>query len=354
MSTHAQAVVPAEAVKQAARDVGFPLVGLARAEPLDPAPFHDWIEAGYAADLAVMRTRIEERLDPSVILPGARTVIVLGIPYGEQPAGPGVQPVIARYARGRDYHYAHRDRMRRLRHRLRGLAPSVDDYACVDSGAAMEKAWAERAGVGFIGKNGMAISPRFGSWFTLGLMVLDIEVDRYDEPHPRLCGECDRCLRACPTQAIPSPGVVDCRRCLAYHTVENHTPIPSEIAARLKTRVFGCDVCQTVCPFNRGELPVGDPRQAPRPIGFMGAAALAALSQEEFDRLSIGTPMRRIGYHGLRRNACLSLGSTRALQAEPLLEKLTTDPEPQVRDAARWALSRLHEGQSPSKPEPTP
>lgn len=344
MSLDTKTVVSAEAVKQAARDVGFPLVGVARAEPLDPAPFRRWLDAGYAADLAVMRTRIEERLDPGVILPGARTVVVLGIPYGEQQASEGIHPVIARYARGRDYHYAHRDRMRRLRHRLRALAPSMDDYACVDSGAAMEKAWAERAGVGFIGKNGMVISPPFGSWFTLSLMVLDVEVDRYDEPHPRLCGDCDKCLRACPTQAFPSPGVVDCRRCLAYHTVENHAPVPTEIAGRLKTRVFGCDVCQTVCPFNRRELPAGDPRQAPRPLGFMDAAAIAALSEEEYDTLSAGTPMRRIGYHGLRRNACLSLGSTRAQGAQALLESLAEDPNQLVRDAAVWALGRLRGG----------
>lgn len=344
MSPHPTSVLSAEAVKHAAREEGFALVGLARAEPLDPAPFRRWLEAGHAAGLAVMRTRIEERLDPSVILPGARTVVVLGIPYGDQKTEDGPQPVIARYARGRDYHYAHRDRMRRLRHRLRAMAPSLDDYACVDSGAAMEKAWGERAGLGFIGKNAMLINPRFGSWFTLSLMVIDVEVDRYDAPHPRLCGDCDKCLRACPTQAFPTPGVVDCRRCLAYHTVENHAPIPPDIAARLKTRTFGCDVCQAVCPFNRGDLPKGDPRQAPRPIGLMDAAAIAALSEEEYDRLSAGTPMRRIGYHGLRRNACLSLGSTRAKTAKPLLERLAVDPNQLVREAATWALGRLGDG----------
>jgi epoxyqueuosine reductase len=334
-------LIAADDVRRLAIACGFPLVGLARAEPLDPAPLRRWLEAGHAAGLAVMRTRLEERLAPRVILPGARTVLALGIPYGEQKPGAGLQPVIARYARGRDYHYAHRDRMRHLRKELRGLVPSLRDYACVDSGAAMEKAWGERAGVGFIGKNGMLINQRFGSWFTLSVMVLDCEVDRYDEPHPRLCGECEKCLRACPTQALPSPGVVDCRRCLAYHTVENHDAIPSDIAARLKTRAFGCDVCQTVCPFNAGELPEGDPRQAPRPLGLMDAAAIAALSKEEYDQLSSGTPMRRIGYHGLRRNACLSLGSTRAEHARALLERLADDPNELVREAARWALGRL-------------
>lgn len=344
MSGESTSAASADAIKQAAHEVGFALSGLARAVPLDPAPLRRWLAAGYAAGLAAMWTRIDERLDPNVIVPGAKTVLVLGIPYGDQKPSGGPQPVIARYARGRDYHYAHRDRMRRLRHRLRALVPSLRDYACVDSGAAMEKAWAERAGLGFIGKNGMLINPRFGSWFTLSLMVLDVEVDRYDEPHPRLCGDCERCLRACPTQALPSPGVVDCRRCLAYHTVENHAPIPDDIAERLRTRAFGCDVCQTVCPFNRGELPQGDPTQAPRPLGLMDAAAIAALSEEEYDRLSSGTPMRRIRYDGLRRNACLSLGSTRAQHAKPLLERLATDPSELVRAAAVWALGRLREG----------
>lgn len=334
-------LISAAEVRRLASACGFPLVGLARAEPLDPAPLRRWLEAGHAAGLAVMRTRLEERLDPRVILPGACTVLVLGIPYGEQATQAGPQPVIARYARGRDYHYAHRDRMRHLRQQLRTLAPALRDYACVDAGAAMEKAWAERAGLGFIGKNGMVINPRFGSWFTLSLMVLDCEVDVYDQPHPRLCGDCERCLKACPTQALPSPGVVDCRRCLAYHTVENHEPIPEDIATRLKTRTFGCDVCQVVCPFNRGEIPPGDPRQAPRPLGLMDAAEIAALSEADYDRLSSGTPMRRIGYHGLRRNACLSLGSTRTTSARPLLEKLAEDENPLVRNAARWALGRL-------------
>jgi len=342
VSDRAATPISATDVRRLANACGFPLVGLARAEPLDAEPLRRWLEAGHAAGLAVMWRRFDERLDPSVILPGARTVLVLGIPYGHETPS-GRQPVVARYARGRDYHYAHRDRMRRLRTLLRTLVPSLRDYACVDSGAAMEKAWAERAGIGFVGKNGMVINRRFGSWFTLSLMVLDCEVDRYDEPHPRLCGDCDRCLRACPTQAFPSPGVVDCRRCLAYHTVENHEPIPTDIAAKLKTRVFGCDVCQTVCPFNRGELPEGDPRQAPRPLGLMDAAAIAALSEEEYDRLSTGTPMRRIGYHGLRRNACLSLGSTRTQSARPMLERLAGDANVLVREAAVWALRRLAE-----------
>jgi epoxyqueuosine reductase len=334
-------VLPAQEVRSAAHGCGFALVGLAQARPLDPGPLMSWIERGYGANLSAMRKRIAERLDPSVVVPGAQTVIVLCIPYGAGEPGAPADVAIARYARGRDYHYAHRDRMRTLRGRLLALDPSLRSYACVDAGAAMEKAWAERAGLGFIGKNGVVINRRLGSWFTLSLMVIDRGVDAYDEPHARMCGTCDKCLTACPTQAFPSPGVVDARRCLSYHTVENHADVPTEIRARFGRQVFGCDVCQEVCPFNQGELPPGDPRQAARPLGHMTATAVAALSEEEFAPLASGTPMRRIGYHGLRRNACLALGAARAQEAVPLLDRLANDPSPLVADAARWALRRF-------------
>jgi epoxyqueuosine reductase len=337
-------VLVAQEVRSVAHACGFALVGLAKARPLDPAPLVSWIERGYCADLTAMRKRTTERLDPAAVVPSAQTVIVMGIPYGAGETGTSAEAAIARYARGRDYHYAHRDRMRALRARLLALDPSLRSYACVDAGAAMEKAWAERAGLGFIGKNGVVINRKFGSWFTLSLMVIDRSVDAYDEPHPRLCGACEKCLTACPTQAFPSPGVVDARRCLSYHTVENHAEVPSEIRAKFGRQVFGCDVCQEVCPFNQGELPPGDPRQAARPLGHMTAAAIAALSEEEFGRLASGTPMRRIGYHGLRRSACLALGAAGTRQDTPLLDRLANDPSPLVAEAARWALRRLKDG----------
>jgi epoxyqueuosine reductase len=332
-------VLPVQEVRAAARACGFALVGLAPAQPLDPEPLRRWLDRGYAAGLSAMQQRIGERLDPANVVLGARTVIALGIPYdkGDTAATP---PAIARYARGRDYHYAHRDRMRVLRHRLRAFDPSLRTYACVDSGAAMEKAWAERAGLGFIGKNGVLITREHGSWLTLSVMVLDRAVDRYDEPHPRLCGDCEKCLAACPTGAFPSPGVVDARLCLSYHTVENHGAIPALVRERLGPRVFGCDACQEVCPFNHRGLPDGDPRQTIRPLGRMRATEIAALSEQEFTELATGTPMRRIGYHGLRRNACLALGSAATGECGTLLERLANDPSPAVSEAATWALSR--------------
>jgi epoxyqueuosine reductase len=328
----------APAVRAAAHASGFPLVGLAPATPLDGAPLSRWLASGYAADMAWIRRNVADRLDPGRVLPGARTVLALALPYHrpDEERSP-----VARYARGRDYHYAHRDRMKALRKRLLELDRDVETYACVDTGQAMEKAWAERAGLGWIGKNGCLITATHGSWVTLSVMFVDRAVDRYDEPHPNLCGECTACLRGCPTRAFPAPGVVDARRCLSYQTIENRGAVPDELRGKLKGRIFGCDVCQEVCPFNRRELPAGDPIFAPRPLGGMTEEEIAALSPEEFSRLSSGMALARAQYDGLRRNAVLALGAARRRRARPLLERLSHDPSALVRDAARWSLARL-------------
>jgi epoxyqueuosine reductase len=331
--------LPADAVKAAARSCGFPLVGLAPATALDSGPLERWLAAGYAADMHWMGERREERLDPRRVLAGARTVVALAIPYQPaRPASPERAGGVARYARGRDYHYAHRDRLKTLRKRLLHLDPQLETYACVDTGVAMEKPWAERAGLGFIGKNGCLITRSHGSWVTLSVMFLDRAVDSYDSPHPNLCGDCTRCLTGCPTGALPSPGVVDARRCISYQTIENQGLVPLGLRPRLRGHLFGCDVCQEVCPFNRSELPAGDERLAPRPLGLMREEEIAALSREAFDRLSAGMALARAKYDGLRRNAILALSPARARQVRPLLERLAQDDSPIVRDAARWVL----------------
>jgi epoxyqueuosine reductase len=331
-------VLSAEAVRQAALDARFALVGLARAEALDAAPLRRWMEAGHAADMDWMGRRMEERLDPGRVLAGAKTVIALAIGYHR--SGDPRSPV-ARYARGRDYHYAHRDRMKDLRKRLLVQDPSVETYACVDTGVAMEKAWAERAGLGWIGKNGCLINPRLGSWLTLSVMFMDCAVDAYDRPHDERCGDCTLCLRGCPTKAFPAPGVVDSRRCLSYQSIENRGLVPLPLRVGFKGRIFGCDICQDVCPFNKGELPAGDPRFAPRALAEMPPVDVAALSREAFDRLSAGMAVARAQYDGLRRNALYAIGAARDPGARPVVERLTRDASPVVREAAAWALHRL-------------
>jgi epoxyqueuosine reductase len=334
-------MLTAEAVKEHALGVGFSLVGLARAEALDPGPLEAWLAAGHAADMDWMGRRMDERLDPRRVLPGAQTVIALAIGYhlSDEPQSP--RSPVARYARGRDYHYAHRDRMKTLRKRLLALSPGVETYACVDTGVAMEKVWAARAGLGWVGKNGCLINPRLGSWLTLSVMFMDRAVDAYDQPHEDRCGDCTRCLGACPTKAFPAPGVVDARRCLSYQTIENRGEVPEDLRRAFRGRVFGCDVCQEVCPFNRGELPQGDARFTPRPLAALKAVDLAALSPDEFQAQAAGMALARSQYDGLRRNALYAIGASRDREALAVVESLTSDASPIVRDAAVWARDRL-------------
>ncbi len=331
-------VLSAAAVKAATRAVGFTLAGLAPAVPLDPKPLTDWLAAGYAADMDWMGRRLPERLDPTVVLQGARTVIAMAIAYHRPDGETGP---VARYARGRDYHYAHRDRMKALRKRLLGLDPTLETYAAVDTGLAMEKVWAERAGLGWIGKNGCLINPRLGSWLTLSVMFVDRAVDSYDAPHERRCGDCTLCLGACPTQAFAAPGVVDARRCIAYQSIENQAPVPQPLRGGFSGRLFGCDVCQEVCPWNHRSLPEGDARFSPRPLSALSPVEVAALSPAEFERLAAGMALARARYDGLRRNALYAIGNARDPAARPVVAKLVDDPAPVVSDAARWALACL-------------
>ena len=334
-------MLSADAVKAAARDCRFTLVGLTPAVPLDPGPLERWLAAGYAADMDWMARRLPERLDPGEVLPGARTVIALAIAY-HRPAGEGGP--VARYARGRDYHYAHRDRMKALRRRLLALDPGVETYAAVDTGPAMEKVWAERAGLGWIGKNGCLIHPRLGSWLTLSVMFVDREVDAYDAPAERRCGDCALCLGACPTGAFAAPGVVDARRCVSYQSIENRGAVPEELRAGFAGRIFGCDVCQEVCPFNRRAATEGDARFAPRPLAGLAPAEVAALDEDAFGRLSAGMALARAQYDGLRRNALYAIGTARDRGARSVVAALVDDPAPSVSEAARWALGRLDPG----------
>jgi epoxyqueuosine reductase len=267
--------------------------------------------------------------------------VALAIPYGDPRGADGEKSTVARYARGRDYHYAHRDRMKTLRKRLLTLDPGLETYACVDTGVAMEKPWAQRAGLGFIGKNGCLITLPYGSWVTLSVMFLDRHVDRYDQEQANLCGDCVRCLQACPTEAFAAPGVVDARRCLSYQTIENQGLVPLGLRPRVAGHVFGCDVCQEVCPFNRADLPPGDARFDPRPLGLLPPAAIAALSRDEWDRLAPGMALARPGYDGLRRNAILAMGKARARRERALLVRLAEDPSPLVSETARWMLGQL-------------
>lgn len=330
-------ILSSEQLASWAKAAGFELVGFARAEPIPPQALTQWLEAGFDADLDWMGERLADRLDVSRLLPGAKTVIALACNYWstDDPSP------VARYARGRDYHYTLKDRLRALRRSLRAHAPDVKDYGSVDATAVMEKVWAARAGLGYVGRNGCLITERFGSWVLLAALVLDAEVDVYAKgPADDRCGSCNLCVSACPTTAIVADATVDARLCLSYQTIENEAAIPQALRPAMGELVFGCDICQDVCPLNRAPL-VAHERFAPRPISGLTVRQLAAMTPAAYASLSPGTPLVRAKYDGLRRNAAYALGAARDASARDVLEQLAGDGSPRVQEAARWALGRL-------------
>jgi len=326
-------------LSQWAKEAGFDLCGFARVEPIPREHLDSWFAAGHHAGLEWMREQAELRLDVTRLLPGAKTVMSLGCNYWrEDEPSP-----IARYARGRDYHATMRDRLRALRRKLREHAPAVKDYGSVDANPVMEKVWAARAGLGYVGTNGCFITEAYGSWVLLAAVVLDVEVDAYAAgPALDRCGKCNLCITACPTDAIVSRKVVDANRCISFHTIENEGDFPEPIRAQVEGFAFGCDVCQTVCPLNDAPV-LGGERFQPRPVSKLTALELAQLSPELYQLQVPGTPLGRAGFDGLRRNAAYVLGAARDANARPVLERLLHDASAHVREAARWALSRLDE-----------
>ncbi len=324
-------------VARMAAESGFDLCGFARAEPIPPSVLLDWLEAGMDADMDWMRERVAERLDVGRLLSGARTVVALACNYywDERPSP------VSRYARGRDYHHTMRDRLKALRRRLVSAWPGLETYACVDTGPVMEKVWAARAGLGYVGRNGCFITERYGSFVVLAAMVLDREVDAYAAgPAEDRCGSCNLCVNACPTLALMGDGRVDARRCLSYQTIENRSEVPDELRDAFADIVFGCDVCQEVCPLNDAPVRAG-PRFAPRAVSSLTAKDIAALSRERYEEAVRGTALGRAKYDGLRRNAIYALGASGDRTALPLLERLAGDESELVREAARWAIRRL-------------
>lgn len=326
-------------IAQWAAEAGFDLCGFARVEPIPPEHLERWLADGLHAGLEWMAERADDRLDVTRLLPGAKTVVALACNYWrEDEPSP-----IARYARGRDYHATMRDRLRALRRKIREQAPNTNDYGSVDANPVMEKVWAARAGLGYVGTNGCFITERFGSWVVLAAMALDVELDAYGSgPTDDRCGKCNLCITACPTDAIVSRKVVDANRCISFQTIENEGDFPEALRAQVEGFAFGCDLCQTACPLNDAPVLAGE-RFQPRPVAKLTALQLAQLTPEGYQQHVPGTPLARAGFDGLRRNAAYVLGAARDATARPALERLLHDASARVREAARWALSRLDE-----------
>ncbi len=332
-------------VKAAALDVGFHEVGVARAGPLDPGALDRVLAEGWEADMAWLGTQRAERLDPARLLPGARTVVALALSYRDReqpPQAPG-EGEVARYARGRDYHAVMKRKLKGLVAALSARDPAARCFASSDLAPTMEKVWAERAGLGWIGKNGCLITPRHGSWVLLATLLLDRELEP-DASHPERCGSCEACLPACPTGAIAVPGFVDSRRCLSFWTIERRGAIPDQISARFGSHLFGCDDCQTCCPWN-GAIEAGSdpellPRQGQSAIPLEG---LLRLDPAEYARRFNGTSLARARFDGLVRNALLIAGGSGEARWRPLVAAWLQSEHDGVRAAAAWAMARLGE-----------
>jgi epoxyqueuosine reductase len=336
-------------VKQLALSLGFVRVGIAAAAPLPEEQAHltAWLAAGHHGAMAYMQDNVEVRADPTHerMLASARSVIVLATSYAQSEALSGPEPGrIARYAQGRDYHGLLYDRTRPLRRLLQGRGAST--RACVDTLPALERAWAARAGVGFVGKNACVIVPGVGSHVLLSLLVTSALLDA-DEPMRERCGDCRLCLDACPTNAFVAPKQLDARRCVSYLTIELDGAIDEELRPGVGPWLFGCDACQDVCPYNRTAQrqpsAAGDPFVPLERWRELGAEDFLKMDDGCFDRYSRASALRRAGRESMARNAAIVLGNAGDKRHLPVLQRHALhDSSEVVRDAARWALARIN------------
>ncbi len=294
-------------------NLGFDRVGIARIEALPPARLQQWLASGCHDGMHYMADRMAQRHDPRLLVENAQSIVVVALNYfvaRAQPPGAD-EGRIARYAWGRDYHEVMRERLQQLLHKIQALAPGSSGRGFVDSAPVLEKVWAQRAGIGWQGKNSLVISPGVGSWMVLGELIIDIALPA-DVPARNRCGSCRLCLDACPTGALVAPGLLDARRCLSCLTVERKAEhsIPEEWAHKMNGFVFGCDICQEVCPFNqRWAHTTAEPAFRPRPWRTgIALTQYADLPEEDFQTLFAGSSIKRTKYAGFMRNVRAALG----------------------------------------------
>lgn len=294
-------------IRSKALDLGFSKVGFTPADRLEREGQHllTWLEQGYHASMAWMAKEPEKRVDLHRIVPGVRSVVSVALNYytefkhdGRPDAGK-----ISRYAWGDDYHLVLTDRLERLLKEIQTIQPSVNGKIYVDTGPVMEKVWAARAGLGWQGKHTNLITKEFGSWVFLGEILLDVELE-YDTPVEDACGTCTACIDACPTQAIVQPYVVDSNKCISYLTIEHRGEFPADVSGRFEQWIYGCDICQDVCPWNRFQQPTDDKSFQPRDWNKSPTIdKILALTKEEFTNHFRKSPIKRTKRDGLKRNA---------------------------------------------------
>lgn len=347
--------------KQSAMSVGFDLAGVASVREEDfpeLGVFSEWVEAGHAGEMKYMEKRSESghlrRASVKNAAPWAKSVVVCALNYnGGRPYSTEVHDSergwISRYAwGGKDYHDSVLARLRQVEAALHALGKQhslkVESRCYVDTGPIVERVYARYAGIGWFGKNTCIINQKFGSWIFLGVVLTSLEIAP-DLPAPDRCGSCTRCIDACPTEAFTAPGKLDARRCIAYLTIEKRGEIPPEFRDAIGHQVFGCDICQDVCPWNNkaGNAPMttASEFQAQPKLVHPELIWLAEMNEEDFRKTFRGSPVKRTKYAGLRRNVAIAMGNSGNTAYIPALEKMCTDRDKVVAEHAQWAIKKL-------------
>jgi epoxyqueuosine reductase len=336
-----------ETIRRKARELGFDDCRITTAAAPDSAPhFERWLHAGRHGEMGYLQRNASKRVAPERVLPGAQSIILLSVNYAthseaETPAGKR-KGLIARYARYADYHTV-------LAGKLQALTALVEQLGgagtrslwYVDTGPVLERDLAQRAGLGFIGKHTNLISRRHGNWIFLCEILTTLRLPP-DAPEKNRCGSCTRCLAACPTGAITAPFELDARRCISYLTIELKGPIPLELRPLLGNRIYGCDDCLAVCPWNRFARASSLMQTQARPdLATPDLVELMALDDAQFRQRFAGTPVLRAKRRGLLRNVCVALGNTADASALPALERAAQDPEPLIAEHAAWAIGEI-------------
>ncbi len=298
-----------EKIKQKAREIGFHKIGIVRAEPLEDERPHleNWLNRNFHGEMRWMEREPEKRSDPKLLFPEAESIVVVALNYftpHEHEENPD-KGKISRYAWGDDYHDVLKEKLRELLSFIKSIDENADGKICVDTAPIMDKAWAVRAGIGWLGKHSNVITKEYGSWIFIGEILINLKLEFDDEIIEDHCGTCTACLDACPTSAIVAPYVVDSKACLSYATIELRTDeLPAEISENLNGWLYGCDICQDVCPWNRFEKPTEETRFEPRPDNVSpDLDKIISLSHEEYVEKFRRSAMKRTKLSGLKRNA---------------------------------------------------
>jgi len=334
----------ASSLREKAKELGFAKIGVSRAERLDERNgLDEWLAAGNHGEMLWMGLNADKRQDPRMLLSEARSVISLAANYyaPQSHSEDGGHGKISRYAWGRDYHAVLKERLRRFVEWIGQNDPDVRGLSYCDTGPVMDKPWAHKSGVGWIGKHSNLITREVGSWVFLAEVVstLDLEPDAESRNY---CGTCHRCLDACPTRAIVAPYVVDARLCISYLTIELRGPIPRELRPMIGSRIFGCDDCQDVCPWNRFATPCEDVQFYPDEGNQVPVLIeLMHLTEGQFEERFRNSPVRRAKYPGFLRNVAVALGNSRDVGATRVLAEALERATPLVRSHAAWALGQI-------------